>query len=178
MYFCIPWLQQVVICLPVSPKQSSKVVSSRQLPLAGYFLYFRSLSVKPNNVSYQKYSNILIWHQQSCPESLSSAFFLILMLALNFRRSSWLRLQIVSMWLADEISSLTSRSYKSECMWFTGLSDIVFVYSLTVTSVTKYLESSLNDCVPHPQFTDSWKSNEGEERALQMESQSSQRCSS
>ncbi len=95
-------------CLSIISNQSAhspltsdinKAFSSTQLPLTGYFLFFRPFSVNPRDgcvcveipvdQQFLKYSDQPVWHQQPFHvQSLKSSFFPVLMLGLNISKSS------------------------------------------------------------------------------------------
>ncbi len=112
-------------CLSIISNQSAhspltsdinKAFSSTQLPLTGYFLFFRSFSVNLEMVVCENPSrSASVWNTQTSrlapttiprSKSLKSPFFPVLTLGLNFSKSSsphldaWMH-WVAVMWLAD-----------------------------------------------------------------------------
>ncbi len=88
----------------------NKAFSSTQLPLSGYFLFFGPFSMRENPSRSAVFEILIPGHLAptniSRSKSLKSLFFLILMLGLNFSKSSsphldaWMH-WLAAMWLAD-----------------------------------------------------------------------------
>ncbi len=104
-YSAYPWLLQSgylsYLCLSIISNKSAhsssdinKPFLTTQLPLTGYFLFFGPFSVNPRDSCELKIPcrsavfEILRSTTTPCSKSLKSPFFLILMLGLNFSKSS------------------------------------------------------------------------------------------
>ncbi len=96
-YCCLSIISNQSVHSPLT-SDINKAFSSTQLPLTGYFLFFRSFSVTLEMVVCENPSRISsFWNTQTSPsapttiprsESLKSPFFPVLMLGLNFSKSS------------------------------------------------------------------------------------------
>ncbi len=95
-YCCLSIISNQSVHSPLT-SDINKTFSSTQMPLTGYFLFFRPFSVNPRDgcvkipvdQQFLKYSDQSVWHQQPFHiQSLKSPFFPVLMLGLNFSKSS------------------------------------------------------------------------------------------